>query len=187
LAKLLRTGFTGESVENRGVAFETEAGGLEVCEGGFAGEEREDLVRGAGDAGVGIAGDAGLGLDGAVADGGEGEEFLAAVESDADGGSLGVEVADIKTDGEDDPMVAGRIVGIPIEEGGTPSAEGGDDGFDGLAAGGETVEDGGDGGRGEVVGDDALLFEFMEAVGEEVGGDAGQSLVEVGVPAGFPD
>ena len=53
-----------------------------------------------------------------------------------------------------------------------------------MAARGEPEDGGRDRGWRLLPGDDSFSFEVAEALGEQVGGDAGQAVMEVGVAAG---
>ena len=52
-----------------------------------------------------------------------------------------------------------------------------------LASWGEAKQGGGDWGRGIFTSDDAGVLEFAQPLGEQVGGDPGEPVAQVGVPA----
>jgi len=156
-------------------------------EGEFAGEGGKDQMGRAVENGSGVRNGSKPGGDCAAGDF-EGEGLISGAKFDGNGGRGGFVVREVVAQGQREPVggegVATRRLG---QEGSAPMAEGLEDGIEFKAAGSQLEESGGDGRRRVLAGDDAGVLEFAEAVGEEIGGDAGKAVAQVRVAAGAAD
>src|SRR3954453_10200759 len=81
-------------------------------------------------------------------------------------------------------MAAERVLAdVLVEQRPTPAPQGVDGGLQLATASGETEEGGGHRGRRLLSVDDSGPLEVAQAVGEQIGRDAGEAVAEVGVAA----